>query len=315
MDDKKDVQIIISELLDSEKPLSPSSLHFFSDISNKQLVEIKAIWEHISVNRRLQLLKDLENLLEIDTLVNFDKLGIFILSDPDDQVRCQAIRLLWENEEPNTCTLFCKILRGDTKEVVRAAAAYALGKFILLGELEEIPNKYFVEAEELLFNTYKQSEYELVKQKAFEALGYSERAEMKTIIQQAYAKDDNRWKTSVLIAMGRSADNSWEEHIIQHIHNPIVSIREEAIRAAGELELKATREILLELLEEEERDECWPTIIWALSKIGGEGVQHTFLEMLKHTKDEEEIEILEMALENLAFTSKSDSFDLFGENQ
>ena len=56
-------------------------------------------------------------------------------------------------------------------------------------------------------------------------------------------------------------------------------------------------------LEEEAQDsEIRAAIFWSLSKIGGEEVRETLETILEETEDEEEVEILEEALDNLSFT-------------
>ena len=312
MSSRKEIQSIINELIESNNSFSPGLLHFFSDINSTDLKEIQSIWEKIPLNRRIQLLTDLENLLEVDTLVNFDDLGKFALSDPDMQVRCQAIHLLWENDETSTSRILCDLLGNDPHEQVCAAAAYALGRFVLLGELEEIPRKYFDEVESLLLQTYHNNKSQLVRRKALEAIGYSSKPEVKRVIMHAIENTDPIWLTSALITMGRSANQDWEVQIKQHLSSPFFSVREEAIRAAGELELEGTRTILLGFLENEDtQDECWPTIIWALSQIGGEGVREKFEQLLEQALSEDEIEVIEMAIENLVFTEADNTFDIF----
>ena len=80
------------------------------------------------------------------------------------------------------------------------------------------------------------------------------------------------------------------------------NIQLEAVRAAGELELDSTRRILLDLLEEEAQDsDIRSAIIWSLSQIGGR-IRETLEKLAEETEDDEEIEILEDALDNLSFT-------------
>ncbi len=51
--------------------------------------------------------------------------------------------------------------------------------------------------------------------------------------------------------------------------------------------------------------------IWSLSKIGGELVQETLESLLDRTNDEEEVDLLETALDNLAFTEGTSIFQMF----
>jgi HEAT repeat protein len=110
--------------------------------------------------------------------------------------------------------------------------------------------------------------------------------------------------------MGRSADERWEKQVLSNIRNPNEDIRIEAIRAAGELGLQATRALLLDQLEDEEDLENRREIVWALSKIGGTGVRNRLEELLDAEEDDAEAGFLEEAIDNLAFNEDMGLFDL-----
>ena len=79
---------------------------------------------------------------------------------------------------------------------------------------------------------------------------------------------------SAIFAMGRSANDAWEDIVISNLQNQYVDVQEEAVRAAGELELQNAREEILELLDDEGLDQdVFLAAIWSLSQIGGPGVQ------------------------------------------
>jgi len=98
--------------------------------------------------------------------------------------------------------------------------------------------------------------------------------------------------------------------VLSKLHAPDEDIRSEAIHAAGELELPSARSILLDLLEDEEDLEIRRELIWALSKIGGEGVRGRLEEILEVEADDEEAGFIEEALDNLTFTEDLARFDL-----
>jgi HEAT repeat protein len=113
-----------------------------------------------------------------------------------------------------------------------------------------------------------------------------------------------------LFAMGRSCDKHWEKHVLSCLHNQDDDIRSEAVHAAGELEIGLAREALFDLLADEEDVEIRRIIIWALSKIGGEGVRSRLEELLNLEPDEEEADFIDEALENLSFTEDLAQLDL-----
>ena len=154
-----------------------------------------------------------------------------------------------------------------------------------------------------------------VKRKALESLGYSSLPEIHKLINRAVALQDNEWLASGLYAMGRSADPSWAKVIRENLNHQDESVREEAVRAAGELELKDIREKLLAMLDEEEDDDIRAAAIWSLSQIGGEGVREAFSQLMETAEDDEFIDFLENAIDNLNFTDELAQFDLFDIDQ
>ena len=304
-------QTVVEALLNTDRPFSARYLHSFSDISPDNLTVLMDAWPKIPTHRKYTLLEDLEVLAESDTLTNFEDLARRLLKDPDPQVRIKAIRLLWECEDTKLVPIFIKIMREDTEVEARAAAANALGLFVYQGELEKIPAELHHQIEDNLLEILTSSQETLVRRRALESLGYSGRPEVIPQIESAFHDKNPDWIASALFAMGRSSDNRWKNQVVSKLHASNEDIRSEAIHAAGELELTSARPILLDLLEDEEAIDLRHEVIWALSKLGGEGVRDRLEEILEAETDDEEIDFIEEALEALAFTEDMAQFDLF----
>jgi HEAT repeat protein len=249
-------------------------------------------------------------LAETDTLTSFDDLARALLTDPDPQVRLIAMRLLWECEDTRLAPVYLEMMEQDEDPAVRAGAATALGLYVYLGELEQIPARLHHELEDALIEAVASQADTLVRRRALESLGASSRDEIPPLIEAAYREKNPDWKVSALYAMGRSADDRWDKQVLANLLNPDEDIRVEAIRAAGELGLKAARHILLDEIADEEDLESRRELVWALSKIGGEGVRDRFDELLEAEEDDEEAEFLEEAMDNLAFNEDSGLFNI-----
>jgi len=304
-------QSVLDSLLDDSHPFPPRYLHLLSDLEPVQLNSLMAVWPQISLARRRALLEDLEQLAEVDTLLCYDNLARALLKDPDALTRVLAIRLLWECEDTKLVPIFLDIMKKDDDVHTRAAASTALGLFVYLGELEEIPAKIYHNVEDRLLEAIHSADEILVRRRALEALGTSSRPEVPPLIEAAYAEKNPDWIVSALFAMGRSSDTRWEKQIISKLRSKDEAIRVEATRAAGELSLQAARPILLDLLADEVDNETRREIIWALSKIGGEGVRDRLEELLAMAEDDEEEEFLDEALDNLDFTENMSTFEMF----
>ena len=150
----------------------------------------------------------------------------------------------------------------------------------------------------------------IVRRNALEALGYSSRPEVITLIESSFRRSNPDWQASALFAMGRSYDERWEEQVLSSLldENPLVRLA--AVEAAGELGLASARTILFQVLEEEEDDEITSAAIWSLSQVGGEDVRVYIENLIDLAEDDEQVEFLEEALDNLVFTEEMSSFDL-----
>lgn len=254
-------------------------------------------------------MEDIEELGEKDPLLDFDALCRFALSDEDPQVRELAIRTLWDYEDRDLADLFVQLMDKDSSPEVRAAAASGLGRFVYLGEIEEIPEKMLHKIEEHLLKKCKGSDTSLVRRRALESLGYSCRDEVPPLIENAYYSGNDEWLVSALFAMGRSANENWKTLVQSMIDHDSPPVRQEAVRAAGELELKLCADQIIERINDPDED-VRSAAIWSLSQIGGEGVHELLEELYDDTDDEEELEFLEAALDNLAFTQDVGQFSL-----
>lgn len=303
-------QSVLDALTSSGKDFPRRYLQQFSDIGSLELKTLMDVWPSVNTNRKVTLLEGLRVLAEEDTLVNFDDFARALLNDPDPAVRIRAIRLLSECEDTKLASAFLDMLKNDNDFHVRVEAAHALGLFVDLGELEEISERIYRKTEDALLAVAGGEDDPHVRRAALESLGYSSRIEVSTLIDSSFHREDPAWQTSALIAMGRSADERWDEDVLRSLVSVNDNVRLAAVQAAGNLELKSARTILLRMLNEEEDDSVLNAVIWSLSQIGGEDVR-TYLEnLLDQTEDEELIAYLEEALDNLAFTEDLERFDL-----
>lgn len=300
---------IIESLLDENKPFPPSYLHRFSDMEEKDINRLEKIWHKVPVWRRQSLIEDIEELGDSDYVLSFENFVLFALNDSDPKVREIAIRSLWDYESREAIKPFINMLENDPVVEVKAAAAGALGKFVYLGEIEEIPQKIFNEIETLLLNKINSSEPLLVRRRALEAMGYSSREEIPALIKTAFQSDNNEWKASALLAMGRSANERWIPQIKSMLESDIPELRYEAVRSAGELEAKTCVPALVKLLDDDD-DDITLAALWSLSQIGGKGIREILEKRLEDALTEDEADFIESALENLDFTEDTSRFSL-----
>jgi len=303
-------QQVLDALFDEARGLEPMTLYRLSSLGGKERDLLARRWEAIPVHRRRKIVEDLQDIAEEDTLLCYEPIARIGLEDDDPEVRIVSIRMLWNEDSPRVEFVLLNMLENDLDERVRAGAGAALGHYVYQGELEEIPAETLKLIEDQLLRTVNGKDVPLVRRKALEALGFSSRPEVTGLIEYAFASMDDDWVASALFAMGRSADNRWAGDVFRMLDDENALIRLEAARAAGELEIKRAGKKLMELLDDADVD-VRAAAIWSISQIGGEGVAEALEDLMEDNEDEEEVALLEEALDNLAFNEGLGSFDLF----
>ncbi|MCL4296022.1 MAG: HEAT repeat domain-containing protein [Anaerolineae bacterium] len=293
----------------AEKELHTGSLYIFSKMNQDALATFKSVWPTIPTQRRRDIMQELVEIGEVNFEVYFDPVFLLGLGDEDAEVRAAAINGLWENENPTLIGPLVHLLRTDEAPSVRAAAAIALGRFVYLGEVEDIDQHQALLAEEALLETIHQSAEDLeVRRRAIESIAYSSEPAVAQIIENAYYDENEKMQVSAIFAMGRSADSQWRPQVIAELDNENSEIRFEAARASGELEASEAVPKLVELIEDDPDLQVQEMAIWALGKIGGTMAREALEEYV-----ESDVEAIALAAEEALdeLNLFSDSFDLF----
>lgn len=301
---------ILEVLKETGEPLHPGYLYRFSDLEAKEIAMLEEIWGTLPLQNRQVLMENLEQIGSEDMLLSFEAVGRFTLKDEDPKVRKLAVRILHEYELPDLITIFLQMLETDGNEEVRVEAAKGLGQYVYLGEIEELPEDMRRKIEVSLLQVLESDQAPSVRQRALESLSFSSHDEVSPLIERAFSSEEKEWIATALVSMGRSADKRWETEVMSMLTNKHPSIRTEAARAAGELELTEAIPHLLDMLEDDSKDVRMASI-WALSQIGGEGIRERLENLLTSAREEDEIDLMENALDNLSFTEDFQLFSLF----
>ena len=211
-----------------------------------------------------------------------------------------GIEGLWEDEDAALVKPFAAFLRDDPDAGVRAAAADALGRLLLLAEYGRLANgQAETIGEALLAATRNLGEDLAVRCRAVEALGYWSDDVVREVITAAYDDAAPEMRASAVAAMGRSADKYWRETAANELQSPDARMRFEAARATGELENRDATPALIELLDDPDR-EVQSAAITALGQVGGKLAKRALTEAA--ASDDEMLSTLaDEALQELEF--------------
>ena len=305
---------ILKKLIDAGEPVLDEWLFGLSDLNRQDMAAFIQTWPQIPASRRCTIARRLASLAEEHIEVHYDALFRHLLDDPEGTVQVAAVEGLWENEDTRLIKPLVRLLEEGDDPQVRAAAAISLGRFVLLGELEEIETAAAFQAESALWSVLHSTEEDLeVQRRAVESIAYSGEMAVRDVILNAYYHDDDRMRMSAVFAMGRSADPYWRALVLQELLSDHPGLRFEAARAAGELELTDAVPGLLQLLDEDEDIEVVQAAITALGQIGGQEARRALSACLE--ADNEAIrDAAEEALELLEFNEISEDIPLIAQD-
>ncbi|HQE18850.1 MAG TPA: HEAT repeat domain-containing protein [Aggregatilineales bacterium] len=295
---------LLENLRDETAPLRAALIYRLSNPTPQDLNDLRDAWGLVPVERRRLLMSRLVETSETSFEVNFREIALLALVDEDDDVRRLGIEALWEEQDVSTMRLIVRLLQQDADAAVRAAAAQALGRFVLAGELGEFPEAVVREAEAELLDVWQESSEPLeVRRRALESIAYSGRDEVPSLIQEALDHHEIKMQASAIFSMGRSGDERWENQVLAALYHPEPELRFEAARAAGELFLTAAVARLIEMLDEDDR-EIQQAAIWSLGEIGGQEAKRALMDFAdKRDLDDDMLEAVEDALNTAALST------------
>lgn len=290
----------LTEIVDPEQPLRSSELANLARLTDDERDELAQAWPTVPVERRRQVLEQLIALAEDNVELDFDAVFFEALDDHDPSVRINAIRGLWEHEHRDVIPRLIALLQDDDNAAVRAEAALALGRFVMLGEFEEArPGDVEAVTDALRRVIADPAEAVEVRARAVESLGASSQPWARDIIHDAYDSGDPRLVTSAVHAMGRSADTYWLPTVLGELQSDDPEIRYEAVAAAGMIEDEEAVPDLIEMVDDEDA-EVREQVLIALGAIGGDEAIAA-LRVQANSADERTREAAMQALEEAEF--------------
>jgi len=307
------VQELMQHLVNGTEKLTGEDLFAFSDLARADAALVRQEWLLVPPKQRQALVRALVELALDDVDWHLGRFLRVALDDPDEAVRRTAIEGLWEDTEADLLGPLIQMLRQDKSEAVRAAAAKALGAYVLAGELDELDAALAMRAEEALLAVLQNSAEPLpVQASALESIAYSGETGVRQLIEDSYYSPDEELRVSSLIAMSHSADTRWRGLARAELQNPSPRMRAEAARACGELEAKKAESDLLALLVDEEQS-VRLAAIEALGHLGGRRAREE-LRALTEGEESVEAEAADAALEEMLFFGDNDGISLLDED-
>lgn len=306
--ERPDIETTLNDLREGEESNHVTVTVFYglSGLQPGERDTLAAVWDSLSADYRRHVVSELAEASETNFDLDYAALGLFALSDDDEDVRAAAIDLVWENDTPEVMDRLIEMARSDEATHVRAAAVSALGRFILAGELEELPLDQTERAQQTALDLLNDAEID-VRRRALEAIANSSHEIVPGAIESAYTSGDQKMRVSAVFAMGRTCDETWSDEVLEALQSDDSELRYEAARAAGELTLDDAIKHLRKLALDDDR-EIKEVAIWSMGEIGGSEATRALERLAKDAEksgDEELLEAIEDALSSASLGSSA----------
>jgi HEAT repeat protein len=276
-----DLRKYISEILDENKLLVKSDLSRLTGLRNEDLKFMEQGWKDAEVKRRRKILSDLRELTNKNLSLDFSRIFFFCMYDPDAKVRADAVLGVGEEEDENLVPALARVINDDSSAEVRAAAATALGKLAMQGELGKISDqKTEIVYTALLGALDKTSESFKVKNAALESIAPLSKPRVRGLIEQAYHSESSDTRVSAITAMGLNCNRMWLPALTEELHSDNDSYRLAAVRALGELAEEDGVLFLVDTIQDE-NPKIQEEAIRSIGEIGGDEAKNILNALLQ----------------------------------
>lgn len=262
---------VVLEEIERGMPLQPGQLHALSEPGPDLLQRIIRWWPRLTPERRRDVLAALQHEAGEHSILDYHRIYLTALRDPDTATRILAVRGLAEEDRPEIMRLLLPMLEADASTDVRVEVARTLGHYVLAMEFGLVAED---DAEALiagLRDTIEDVEQpDEVRGAALEALGASSDEATAELISEQYETGSSMMKLASLRAMGRNASDGWLDLLIYHFDDEDPEVRAVAAEAAGLLLLDEAVAPLVMLATEDKDDDVQVAAIKALGEIASD---------------------------------------------
>lgn len=291
-EEEKSFATILDELFHAD-PLPIHFLYRLSDMQDEELAAFVAGWTAVPDERRQVIVRHLADISEDNFVVDFAPVFMHNFQDPLPEVRMAALDGLWDSTDLRLIPSITALMQQDPIEEVRAAAAGALGHYVLLAEWGQIPVRILPDLIDTLLAEYDKEETAVsIRRVLLEGLGAAHHPRVNTLIEEAYENGDQLMQMNAVFAMGNTADRRWTVAVLGEMDSPYEDMRAEAARAAGTIGNSDFVPKLADLAYDEDLSVRLAAVT-SLGQIGGDEVQRILANMLDDPEVEEIDEVFE----------------------
>ncbi len=276
---------VIAEIA-SGAPLDLVRLRALTEPNRDTLTALLRLWPTIEPARRREVLAAMQQLEEDSAALDFHRVSLTALRDPDPATRMLAVRGLREQDRAEYMRLLAGQLRDDPTPMVRVEVAKALANYVIGLEFDLLADDDAESLTAALRDSVEDvEETDEVRGAALEALGAWSDESTGEMISDLYEVGSPQLRLAAIRAMGRNASEGWLDLLIYHFDDEDADMRAAAAEAAGQLLMDEAVDPLVMLATEDKDDDVQVAAIKALGEIGNDEVERILNRWLKERRD------------------------------
>jgi hypothetical protein len=281
-----------------EDSLEPVVLTGFSDITRKQVHELRSVWTSIDDETTRRTIADHVATLGLDDVrLDFMRFFRVLLEDPAATVRQVAASSLEPYDDPALIEPLIKMAQGDPSEDVRLAAVETLGSFAMLAEFEMLDRKDQLALRKALMGiaTDVSVDRKLRAAALVSAAADTATPRIQETIAEHYEAGDSDLRLGALRAMGRASDPEWLGVLEAALRSSDPDERQAAVQSLSQYGDEGVVPMLTMVAREDLEMPVRLEAIAALGTQGGKAALYS-LNTLREYVSDDEIEAVEAAI-------------------
>ena len=281
-----------------EDSLEPNVLTGFSDITRKQVHDLRRVWDGIAEEEARRIIADHVIALGIDDVrLDFMRFFRVLLDDPSAAVRQIAADGLEPYDDPSLIDPLVALAKADPSEDVRLAAIETLGSFSMLAEFEMLDRKDQLTLRKTLMGlaTDSTADPRLRAAALVSASADSETPKIRETIAEHFGSGDPDLRLGAVKAMGRAYAPEWLGILESMLRSVDPDERQAAVLSLSQYGDESVVPMLTQIAREDLEMPVRLEAIAALGTQGGRAALHS-LNTLREYVSDDEIEAVEMAI-------------------
>lgn len=283
-----------------EDSLEPPVLTGFSDISRKQVHELRRVWMGIEDETARQTIADHVSTLGLDDVrLDFMRFFRVLLDDPSAAVRQIVASGLEPYDDPALIQPLIDLAQNDPSDDVRLEAVETLGSFAMLAEFEMLEPKVHQGLRKALMGiATEESLPSRLRAAALVSVSVdSSTPRVGDAIQDLYESGDSDLRLGAIRAMGR-AGGDWVGVLEAALRSPDADERQAAATSLGQFEGENVVPMLTMLAREDLEMPVRVAAIEALAAQGGPAALQSLRTLREYVSDDE-LEVVDTAIEEV----------------